>query len=946
MAQDLYADPADEINRVPANPYADTPAPGLRAASMLADGVNPDQYAKLRKDASELGHPIAAAEALPAEVQREARIGRLQQDTSRSPVLQRKYSDADFNKLAQDDSSTLGSLGDALVSTAKYITSAPGNEQSLGREVVATGHTSLRQVAGLARFGADNAASALDVLSFGNLEGAAAIGGNPLRRVAEGLGMIAEKEGALANAAASKWGDSAAAQIGGGGLSSGIQSFLQNGTLAAAAMAVAPDIVIPLMLYSMAGMQGGESYQKALEKGASQAQANILAMGDATAEYVGEKYLGMGGFLQKVMKGSSAKSLITYELMKEVPGEVGTTLWQNFNEWTVLNPKKSVADFLSEQPAAIAQTIVASLVGGGGQIALSKTMETTIANTYKEQHAQQAAEDSAAHLQQIMALAAQSKLRERSPQTFAEAAQEMADHGGAPAQVRFDARTLGEVLSQEDMAKLPSVASQMQEALATGGEVTVPLGELLANVSGTPLEQKLTEHMRVGDNELSQAEAKEASAQAESYLQNEAKRVIDGAADSAAHQASTDVVKQKFMEQLTSLNRWSADVNDANATIASHMYTALAGQLGVTPEQAYGMHPIRVTGVNPAEQNDSLSASAPGALSVEGYHFSKQARPVISGHAFGTGLKGSNRELYQNAEDKRLRQRSYFYVNTGNGITPEAGVGGIGHRAQLTNVYDADADPLRIKKGGTLAFESAVLDHGYSGYLTRMNGTQPGQVTMLGDNTVNAEVLGPMTKAEGQRVPEPVARESRGRDQVVDRLNANKMLPSGIMPMSKWAETLQSQMPAEYDALAAAGVFSGNLEEKVYKSALVKAFESMTPSESYGQAEAKKIAGLARIEKNLTAAERNKLNKGTAQRLVDQFKGLPPTDQFMAAAWAGRAKRGWYRESALAIGQVFGADAPRFAGASCCPFFVEIRQVIRWSYPDELRSLRSLRSKN
>ena len=46
---------------------------------------------------------------------------------------------------------------------------------------------------------------------------------------------------------------------------------------------------------------------------------------------------------------------------------------------------------------------------------------------------------------------------------------------------------------------------------------------------------------------------------------------------------------------------------------------------------------------------------------------------------------------------------------------------------------------------------------------------------------------------------------------------------------------------------------------------------------------------------------------------MDVFHGLPDTKEFAAAALAGKAKRGWYRESAKAIANVFGADAPRFS---------------------------------
>ena len=74
-----------------------------------------------------------------------------------------------------------------------------------------------------------------------------------------------------------------------------------------------------------------------------------------------------------------------------------------------------------------------------------------------------------------------------------------------------------------------------------------------------------------------------------------------------------------------------------------------------------------------------------------------------------------------------------------------------------------------------------------------------------------------------------------------------------------------------------------------------------------------KSRALARIAKNLTPGEREKLNRGTAERLVDEVRKLPPVDEMAAVAFAGRAKRGWYKGSARAIATVFGADAPRFA---------------------------------
>lgn len=65
--------------------------------------------------------------------------------------------------------------------------------------------------------------------------------------------------------------------------------------------------------------------------------------------------------------------------------------------------------------------------------------------------------------------------------------------------------------------------------------------------------------------------------------------------------------------------------------------------------------------------------------------------------------------------------------------------------------------------------------------------------------------------------------------------------------------------------------------------------------------------------RSLTPAELEKVTERIAEKIVANLEKLPPADEIAAVAHAGRAKRGWYRQSAEAISGVFGADAPRFA---------------------------------
>ena len=173
-----------------------------------------------------------------------------------------------------------------------------------------------------------------------------------------------------------------------------------------------------LMLGTMGAVTGGLSYGKGRDAGLSPARAIPYAVEDAAAEIITEKYLGAAGLLKNIKAGSSAGKLFAYELSKEVPGEMIATLWQNFNEWTNINPDKSIADFIKEQPAALAETAIATIVGGTTQIGAVKGVERIMGRAQAEETRAKKAEQTADILQNLVEFSAASKVRERDAGTF------------------------------------------------------------------------------------------------------------------------------------------------------------------------------------------------------------------------------------------------------------------------------------------------------------------------------------------------------------------------------------------------------------------------------------------------------------------------------------------------------------------------------------------------
>ena len=144
-----------------------------------------------------------------------------------------------------------------------------------------------------------------------------------------------------------------------------------------------------------------------------------------------------------------------------------------------------------------------------------------------------------------------------------------------------------------------------------------------------------------------------------------------------------------------------------------------------------------------------------GAISVLGRHYSTEARTSLNGAYYGTGLKGAERDRLDGSPDPRLKNRVYFYVDQGSGVRPEAGVGGFAHEVRLNNIYDPKTQILPVK-GNFNAFESAVINGGFDGYIAPFGNNQAA-VVLLGPrhSAVPVRSLGRVAGAPAPTPAEP-----------------------------------------------------------------------------------------------------------------------------------------------------------------------------------------------
>lgn len=227
------------------------------ATAVQAAGTNPDRYATQKRVAGYLGYPVAAVEATPEASEAEFKRRQLQEVTATRPVLQAKYTDVDFHKLASDDHDTLSKIADAVVSTAKYVVGAPGTKNGFATDLAAGAlFDTSRGAAGIGRAAADIAASAAELFLPGlaAMEKSGTLGGDPLRRLAEGFDLIGQDAKSIADRLSPP--TSGLVQS---GVSSGVRSLGSNMLMLPMALMAGPATGAALM----SAQAGGSSYGEA-----------------------------------------------------------------------------------------------------------------------------------------------------------------------------------------------------------------------------------------------------------------------------------------------------------------------------------------------------------------------------------------------------------------------------------------------------------------------------------------------------------------------------------------------------------------------------------------------------------------------------------------------------------------------------------------------------------
>lgn len=539
----------------------------------IASKSNPDRVAEAARLSKSTGLPADLVERNLDEVRRrqQARALDLQRMALDSPVLARQLADPSFTRVAHDDISTLATIERFFgMRTAAPITS--DNTLKAWSGPAPTFSAITRGLAASVSQGFDAARQGARMQISDLLDGLGIAPRNDAER-ANDIRRSAQTTGANAYTTPAFESDTAAAVYG------GVSSTLQQ--LPGLALSVATRNPAPALASAGLTTQA-QAYAKYRGRGADPGLAFAAATGEGTVE-VGTELLPMG-FLASALGRTGVKEFVVGLLARELPTEQVATLLQDAIDTATANPDKTWADFAAERPGAAYSTLISTLTQAG----LVGGASAAVGRLNRDSQRAADATTDAQVLDLLAAAAGESKLAKRDPERFAEHVNNAAAE--TPVKELFvDANTFAQSMPPDRLASLPaSITDQLDEAMATGGDIAISIGDWTAHLADVP---ELVQHMRTDPDAMSAAEA--ASYSTDDALQAELDDLAPPA-ESAPTNATGDAVaqaRQTIIDSLTAANRFTPAVNAQYADLIGAFISTTAERAGLDVDRVSALVP-------------------------------------------------------------------------------------------------------------------------------------------------------------------------------------------------------------------------------------------------------------------------------------------------------------------------------------------------------------------
>lgn len=562
----------------------------LRETMPIAmQGQGPDYEADLQRAARATGVPIPSARSYPDVVKARARSEAIDYDrlAAETPATAGLLADLDKARIAHDDADNLTFIEKALNGLKKV----PGTLKASYYDAANAGAQMRRMIdetSGLAF-------SPVTALIDAYVEAASPDLAQKLYRYdrERKKGDVAERAGFQRQAAEAMPEVDSFLE---GALLSGVRSLpLTVSAIGASVATGSPGTGLALMGTTSASSSYGEARDAGLGVGRSLAYG--LSQGTIEA---GTEKLPLEFITKSLGKVKMGKFLGEF-VVKEMAGEQVATVLQDMNDWHALNPDKSMGEYLSERPRRAAETAIATLVTAGalGPVHLAARVGARAAERRKQ------ADESSADAQamgELLDAAAQSKLRERDTDAFRAFIEQQTD-GTTIGNTYIPAQAVAEYFQSQGVdwhsdAFFGAYSGQIDQGLATGGDVVIPTADVMAGLVGTDALTALRPAIRTSPDGMSLSEAEQFQNDYAAFLEQRGEEITAQAEAERAAQEPAQRVYDDVLEKMRSAG-FTLDAARQYASLYAARYNARASRFETDAWTEYERSGVEIQQVLP-----------------------------------------------------------------------------------------------------------------------------------------------------------------------------------------------------------------------------------------------------------------------------------------------------------------------------------------------------------